>query len=97
MGSEPNKLAITSDGRFLWVGLDAAGAVRKVDLSTGVAGFQFALGGNGGIYDNPYEAAALAALSVATESVVVSLNSGYGTSLNIYDSGVPRTAPTNGY
>lgn len=97
VGSEPNKLALTSDGRYLWVGLDGAGAVRKVDLTAGVAGLQFALGGNGGIYDNPYLAAALAALPGATDSVVVSLNSGFGTSLNIYDSGVPRTAATSGY
>lgn len=97
VGSEPNELAITADGRYLWVGLDGAGAVRKVDLSAGVAGLQFALGGNGGIYDNPYKAASLAALPGATDSVVVSLNSGYGTSLNIYDSGVARRTTTNGY
>ncbi len=97
VGSEPNKLAITSDGRYLWVGLDGAGAVRKVDLSVGTAGLQFALGGNGGIYDNPYLAAALAALPGATDSVVVALNSGYGTGLNIYDSGVARTAASTTY
>ena len=32
VGSEPNRLALTSDGNSLWVGLDGASAVRKVDL-----------------------------------------------------------------
>ena len=30
---EPNKLALTADGKFLWVALDGAAAVRKVDLT----------------------------------------------------------------
>ncbi len=91
VGSEPNKLAITSDGKYLWVGLDGASAVRKVDLTGGVAGLQFTLGGNTGIYANPGTALALAALPGATDSVVVSATNEFSNlALAIYDSGVVR-------
>ncbi len=97
VGSEPNKLAITSDGRYLWVGLDGASAIRKVDLTAGIAGLQFSLGGNGGIYETPGTALALAALPGATDSVVVSAtNQSYGGNLAIYDSGVIRGTSTTG-
>jgi len=81
VGSEPNRLAITSDGRYLWVALDGAAAVRKVDLVTGTAGLQFSIGG-------AVTVAALAALPGATDSVVVSTVS----SLTIYDTGVARSS-----
>ena len=91
VGSEPNKLAITSDGKYLWVGLDGASAVRKVDLTAGVAGLQFTLGGNSGIYANPGTALALAALPGATDSVLVSSTNEFSNlALAIYDSGVVR-------
>jgi hypothetical protein len=97
VGSEPDKLAITTDGHYLWVGLDGASAVRKVDLIAGAAGLQFSLGGNGGIYDNPPTVLALAALPGASDSVVVSTSGGYPSQpLAIYDSGVIRGSnPTN--
>lgn len=44
VGSEPNKLALSDDGQYLYVGLDGAGAVRRVDLTSGVAGLQWPLG-----------------------------------------------------
>jgi sugar lactone lactonase YvrE len=87
VGAEPNKLAISSDGTFLWVGLDGASAVRKVDLTTNTAGLQFTLGGNNGIYQAPGTAVALAALPGAPDSVVVQASNA---SLSIYDSGVLR-------
>jgi trimeric autotransporter adhesin len=45
VGSQPNKIAISDDGTQLFVGLDGAGAVRQVNLSTAQAGQQFSLGG----------------------------------------------------
>ena len=86
VGSEPNKLALSSDGTVLWVGLDGASAVRQVNLTTGTAGLQFSLGGNGGVYDSPRTALALAALPGAPNSVVVAT----GGQVAIYDSGVLR-------
>jgi hypothetical protein len=98
VGSEPNKLAVTADGKYLWVGLDGASAVRKVDLTTGTAGLQFGLSGNAGIYATPGTAVALAALPGATDSVVVSSSGGYSTpALAIYDAGVLRGAILNNY
>ncbi len=44
VGSEPNRMAITSDGKYIWVALDGAAAVRKVDLTAGTAGLQFSIG-----------------------------------------------------
>ncbi|AFL86420.1 hypothetical protein Terro_0069 [Terriglobus roseus DSM 18391] len=98
VGSEPNKLAITSDGKYLWVGLDGANGVRKVDLTTNTAGLQFAL--NAGSGSSPI-ALALQALPGVTDSVVVlqstSSYSYYATPA-LYDSGVLRgTMPTGNY
>ncbi|RSL17884.1 uncharacterized protein DUF11 [Edaphobacter aggregans] len=91
VGSEPDKLAITSDGRYLWVGLDGSSAVRKVDLVAGTAGLQFSLPQEG---TGQYAAAALAALPGATDSVVVATPAGnIGQALAIYDNGVARGTP----
>jgi hypothetical protein len=91
VGSEPDRLAITSDGNYLWVGLDGASAVRKVDLVAGAAGLQFTLGGNSGVYANPGTALDLAALPGATDSVVVASSGG----ISIYDAGVLRGTTTS--
>ena len=100
VGSEPNKLAISSDGTVLWVGLDGAGAVRQINLTTNTAGPQFSLGGNSTSYYTPPTALALAALPGSPNSVVVSssVNTGLPT-IAIFDSGVLRgtTAAGNYY
>jgi hypothetical protein len=44
VGSEPNDLAVSVDGQFLYVGLDGAAAIRRVDLPSFTAGLQFSLG-----------------------------------------------------
>jgi hypothetical protein len=91
VGSEPDKLALTSDGRYLWVALDGASAVRKVDLVTGTAGLQFSLPQEG---YGQYAATALAALPGASDSVVVATPAGnIGQALAIYDCGVVRGTP----
>lgn len=41
VGAEPDQLAITADGRYLWVALDGSSSVRNVDVQTGVAGPPF--------------------------------------------------------
>jgi hypothetical protein len=97
VGAEPNKLAVTDDGKFLWVALDGAAAVRKVDLTTGTAGLQFGFAGNGGIYQPPATATALLALPGSDNSVVVSTNGNYTTAAGIYDNGVFRGTPSTTY
>jgi YVTN family beta-propeller protein len=44
VGSEPNALALSDDGRYLYVGLDGSWSIRRVDLATLAAGPEFALG-----------------------------------------------------
>ena len=94
VGSEPDHMALTSDGRFLWVALDGASAVRNVDLSTGTAGFQFPIPVSQRI--NTPISTALAAIPGQTDSVAVANSNG----ITIYDSGVPRpkvaTIPAQG-
>jgi len=92
VGSEPNRLAITSDGKYLWVALDGAAAVRKVDLTTDTAGLQFHVGP---ISSSSNTVAALAALPGTSDSVVVCIYNGIyspptGVALTIYDGGVAR-------
>jgi hypothetical protein len=97
VGSEPDQLAISSDGTVLWVGLDGASAVRQVNLTTGTAGLQFSLGGNGGLYEFPPDAFALAALPGSPNSVVVATQTPftYEGTVAIFDSGVLRGTATS--
>ena len=97
VGSEPDQLAISSDGTILWVGLDGASAVREVNLTTGTAGLQFSMGGNGGVYQNPPKPLALAALPGSPNSVVVATQTPftYQGTVAIFDSGVLRGTATN--
>ena len=97
VGSEPDQLAISSDGTILWVGLDGASAVRQVNLTTGTAGLQFSLGGNGGVYENPPTALALAALPGSPNSLVVATQTPftYEGTVAIFDSGVLRGSATS--
>ena len=93
VGSEPDKLAISSDGTTLWVGLDGASAIRRVDLTNGVAGMQFSLGDNIGTYDYPPFVHAIAVLPGTTDSIVASVttnNLPYEDLLTIFDSGIAR-------
>lgn len=98
VGSEPGKLAISSDGTTAWVGLDGASAIRQVNLVTGKAGAQFSLGDNIGTYNYPPFVHAIAMLPGSTSSFVASVttNNGlYEDTLAIYDNGVPRSLTVN--
>jgi hypothetical protein len=44
VGVQPNKLAVSQDGQFLYVGLDGVGAVRQIQLPGLVPGSIFSLG-----------------------------------------------------
>jgi hypothetical protein len=96
VGSRPNKLALSSDGTQIFVGLDGAAAVAQVNLTNGTVVNQFPLGGGPGIYNPPFTAQYLAAVPGSPNSVAVTSQSspygGFG--VTIYDSGVART---NGY
>jgi uncharacterized repeat protein (TIGR01451 family) len=93
VGSQPNRLALSSDGTQLFVGLDGAGAVRQVDLTKNTAGVQFPLGGGPGLYNPPYTAVGLATVPGAPDSVAVYATNGVVT---IFDSGVARAKTSSG-
>lgn len=92
VGTKPNKLALSTDGKQMFVGIDGAGAVAQVDLPSGSVVNQFSLGGAAGIYNPPYTAGFLAAVPGSPNSVAVSA----GTGITIYDSGVPRPNSSTG-
>jgi hypothetical protein len=92
VGSEPNHLALSSDGKSIWVGLDGASAVRKVDLISRTADLQFSLPNPSSNSDPTMKAIALAAVPGQTNSVIVSAaNSQFSRLLAIFDNGVPRS------
>jgi trimeric autotransporter adhesin len=94
VGTNPNKLAISTDGTQLFVGLDGAAAVAQVDLTQGKVVNQFSLGGGPGVYNPPYTAQYLAAVPGSPNSVAVAIQGGFpsGPGVTIFDSGVARTA-----
>lgn len=89
VGSDPNQLAISSDGTILWVGLDQASAVRQVNLTTGTAGSKFPIGGSTADLKGPVVVDALTALPGSPNSVVES----YFGNVGIFDNGVLRGSP----
>jgi uncharacterized repeat protein (TIGR01451 family) len=94
VGSEPNKLGLSSDGSTLWVGLDGAAAVRAVDLQTQTAGVQFSLGGGTGIYDAPNTAVGIAVMPGSPNTVAVAysnLGTWWDGGVAVFDNGVMRS------
>jgi hypothetical protein len=98
VGSNPNKLALSTDGSQMFVGLDGAGAVAQVDLTKGAIVNQFSLGSAGGS-SAPSTAAYLAAVPGLPNSVAVATNGNYGSgsSIAIYDSGVARAKNSSSF
>src|SRR5579871_2010957 len=92
VGSAPNKLALSTDGSQLFVGLDGAASVAQVNLSGGLVVNRFHLGGGPGVYNPPYTATALAAIPGEPNSIAVSSTA----NIAIYDSGVPRAKTFSG-
>ncbi len=93
VGTNPNKLALSTDGTQLFVGIDGAGAVAQVNLEQGMIVNQFSLGGGPGVYNAPYTAAYMAAVPGLPNSVAVATTGEYSSGANvaIFDSGVART------
>ena len=91
VGSEPKAMALSDDGKALWVALDGEGAVRRVDTVNGTAGLQFSLGSDSSF--GPWYAHGLAVLPGTQGSVVVarvSTTVQFMDGAVIYDDGVPR-------
>jgi hypothetical protein len=88
VGTNPNRLALSTDGTQLFVGLDGAAAVAQVNLAQGTVVNQFSLGGGPGVYNPPYTAEYMAAIPGSPNSVAVDISNG---TVKIYDSGVARS------
>ncbi|HKO10544.1 MAG TPA: IPT/TIG domain-containing protein [Acidobacteriaceae bacterium] len=86
VGSEPNRLALSTDGTQLFVVLNGALAIRQVNLTTATAGGQFSLPA-GPFYSNPLTVQSLAAVPGQPNSVAIATSDGV---IRIYDSGVVR-------
>lgn len=99
IGSEPTRMGITEDRQALFVALDGAGAVRRLDLGTGTPGTQFALGTDS--FNGTMYAEDLVPLSGTNDSVAVSLFfrgvSPRHAGVAVYDGGVRRTTTTRGH
>jgi DNA-binding beta-propeller fold protein YncE len=95
-GSSPNKLALSADGQYLYVGIDGAASVRRINLETQTAEIQFPLGsGDLGLFlaedmvvllDNPH------AVAVSRRN---SCCSPRHEGVAIYDDGVKRPDETS--
>lgn len=98
VGSNPNKLALSTDGTQLFVGVDGAASIAQINLATGKVVSQFYLGQPSSDYENPPTALYLAAVPGQPNSVAVvfdSLSPEVGAV--IYDSGVARAGTSFTY
>lgn len=83
VGSNPNRMALADDGSYLYVGLNGAQTVRRVDLETFTAGPQISL--------VDAVAADIAVLPGMPTSIAVARKDGSTPrDTVIYDNGVPR-------
>lgn len=98
VGSDPNRLALSDNSRFLYVGLDGAGAVRRVNLETGVAGLQWSLGTG---FCGRLLVQDMVVLAGNAQAVAISRrNNGCSPShegVAVYDNGVMRPETTPGH
>jgi sugar lactone lactonase YvrE len=97
VGSEPNKLALSDDGQYLYVGLDGAFAIRRLHVPTLTPGLQFTLGNDP--YSGPYAAYDIAVLPGDASSVAVvrrAPSSGGDGGVGVYTDGVLRPLVTQG-
>src|SRR5262245_1586940 len=95
IGSEPNRLALSDDGKYLYVALDGAASVRRYEIATQAAGPQFTLG-QSLAGDGPFYADVLAVAPGQAEAIVVSRKTpGESRSLAVFDNGTARTNIVN--
>ncbi len=91
VGSEPTAFAASPDAAVGYVGLNGAGAVRRIDLSTMTAGLQFTLPSDSG----STFAQEIRVVPGAPESVAVSRRISFYTGVAIFDSGIQRATTTS--
>ncbi len=89
VGSNPDVLALSSDGSYLYVGIDGTSSVARIVLASNTVDQQFSLGSQ-----YPYQVGNIVPLPGLPQSVAVSrIYYGAGASTNtlgIYDNGIER-------
>jgi hypothetical protein len=97
VGSEPNKLAISDNNQFIYVGLDGDGGVRRFDVATQSAQLHFQLGMSA--FNGPMFVSDMEVLPGAPESVAISRRvagvSPDHAGVAIFDNGVQRPSVSN--
>ncbi|HKP16869.1 MAG TPA: hypothetical protein VJT84_00225 [Gaiellaceae bacterium] len=99
VGSEPGKLAVSSDGQYLYVALDGAAAVRRVALPSLTPGLQFPLGVDailGPMFVEDMEVVPGAPTAVAISRRNVGFSPRHE-GVAVYDDGVKRANETPGH
>ena len=95
VGSTPNKLALSDDSQYLYVGIDGAGMIRRVNVISQTAEIQFGLGSG---FCGTYLAEDIVVLKNTPNSIAVSRrNTGCSPrheGVAIYDDGVQRPLTT---
>ncbi len=92
LGAEGDRLAISDDAEFLWVGIDSAHVVKRLNLYSQVIDITIPLGTSG--FLGPYVAGTIFPLPGSPRSAAITLNVTTTTTppdkLVIYDDDVPR-------
>jgi DNA-binding beta-propeller fold protein YncE len=97
VGSDPRTLALSDDMSVLYVALDGAAAIRRIDLTTFTAGLQFPLAYFGRIlYADDIAVMPGHPGTVAVTHQVHGYSEGKGVGLAIYDDGVLRGSLSGG-
>lgn len=102
LGSDPDKLSLSDDDQYLYVGLNGANEMAQLSLSTlqvnapWTVGAQWNVGGEG-TFDGPYYPIDIQVAPAASQTTAVVLGS-FGISppemeLQIYDGAIPRPNP----
>jgi hypothetical protein len=95
IGSDPGKLAISSDSQWIYVGLDGSAQVRPFNTVSQTAGTAFVLGNDS---FGPFFAEDIAISPGNSGTIAVSRRSGMGTprhkGVAVYDNGVMRPTQT---
>jgi hypothetical protein len=100
VGNGPNRLALSDDGQYLYVGLDGEAAVQRVHIPTRTAGPKFALpteqfnAGCGPLTAEDIAVIPGNALSIAVSRYQFGCIAHRG--VTILDSGIPRALSTSG-
>jgi len=89
-GSNPGSIGLSGDGHYLYVGIDDAASIRRLDLQSQTQAPEFTLGTSGS--GNPNQAGEIEVLPGQPESVAVSIaEAGVNhQNITIFDNGTPR-------